>query len=390
MVNSVSTFARSRIETITGRIFSLATLATSIETVLNATSENVYTNKVIVYGSIGLILVAQLCAVLTFWVGRSWKYVYLLHGLAYLIAFAAYPFSVGPVEPGFRPWLWWATGTATMAVGMYLPKWWAFIYVAFMPTSWFLLRIQPIGGSGDIGSATLDSIYIVLFAVVILTLIGMMRLAAMQVDKASDETMALARQRAAVEASEAERQKLDDLVHDQVLTTLLLAAKAETPIEQQMAADSAENAMVRLDAVANDELQEMQDISVGVYLDSLSNTITRGFPGTEINLNKYNDFQVPIKVCIAFSDATIQALHNSVQHAGRKAVREVRMKSDRHGLKVVVKDNGKGFRVSAIPKNRMGVRNSIRRRVTAVGGEVNIQTAPRKGATIVLTWSADV
>lgn len=333
---------------------------------------------------------AQLAAVATFWFGRSWKYIYLLHGLAYLIAFAAYPFSVGEVGPDFRPWLWWATGTATMAIGMYIPKWWAILYVAFMPTSWFFLRIQPIGGSGDIGSATLDSIYIVLFAAAILTLIGMMRLAAMQVDQTNDAAMALARQRAAVEASEAERQKLDDLVHDQVLTTLLLAAKAQNPIERQMAADSAENAMVRLDAVANDELQEMQDISVGVYLDSLNNTISRGFPGTEISLTKYIDFQLPIKVCLAFSDATIQALHNSVQHAGRKAVREVRMKADRHGLKVVVKDNGKGFRVSAIPKNRLGVRNSIRRRINSIGGEVNIQTAPRKGATIVLTWSADV
>lgn len=339
-----------------------------------------------------LILVAQLVAVYNFWFGPANKYVYLLHGFAYVVAYFAYPFSVissSGLPVGFRPWLWWATGTAAMAMGMYLPKWWSFLYLTFMPVSWFVLRVQPIGGSGDVGTALLDSVYIVLYAAAIMTLVGMLRLAALRVDQKNDEAAEAATKRATSDAAELERQNLDDLVHDQVLTTLLLAAKAEDDEARLKASESAGAAITRLQATASDELGETQEISVRSYLDSLAESLRRGYPEFEVNLTNQADFALPISVGIAFSDATIQALTNSMQHAGRNVKREVRLKADHHGLKIVVIDNGKGFRVSAIPKNRFGVRNSIRRRVISVGGDVNIKTAPRQGATIVLTWGDD-
>lgn len=387
-----STFASSRSERIIGRVFSLASIATSIETFLNAFPQAKHGSAIILYLSIGLIFAAQVAAAYTFWFGSANRNVYLLHGAAYAISFFLYPISVAGVlefDPGFRPWLWWATGTATMAMGMYLPKWWSIAYLVFMPVSWFLLRVQTIGGSGDVGSAVIDATYIVLFAAAVLTLIGMIRTSALRVDKTGDEAIAFAAKRAAQEATDLERQKLDDLVHDQVLTTLLLAAKAKTEDEQRLAAASADEAIARLEQTAGEDSDEMQEIAASTFLESLDKVLRRGFPEVEIVLAKEQDFAVPIKVGIALSDATIQAITNSIQHAGRKAVREVRLKADRQGLKIIVKDNGRGFRESKIPNNRLGVRNSIRRRVTLVGGEVRIQSEPRKGATVVLMWSAN-
>ena len=75
-----------------------------------------------------------------------------------------------------------------------------------------------------------------------------------------------------------------------------------------------------------------------------------------------------------------------MQHAGNNVVRQVRLRADHRGLKVVVKDDGRGFRESKIPANRLGVRHSIRRRVVSVGASVNIQSEPRKGATVILKW----
>ena len=357
---------------------------------MNASGQVRYINSTVLYASLGLIFAAQLAQVYTFWFGSANKQVYTLHGAAYLISFALYPasvFNVAGLPSDFRPWLWWATGTATMAMGMYLPKWWSVVYLGFVPASWFFLRVQPIGGHGDLGRATLDAVYIVLFAAAVLTLAGMVRTAALEVDRQNDEAAEISAKRAAIDAAELERQKLDDLVHDQVLTTLILASKAETPESERLAAESAEKAISRLQETASDEFRDVQEISVTTFLDSLANSLRRGYPGCSVNLTKDADFAVPINVGIAIADAAVQAMTNSVQHAGKKANREVRLKADRHGLKVVVKDDGKGFRVSSIPKNRLGVRNSIRRRVESVGGEVNIQTAPRKGATIVLTWS---
>lgn len=385
-----STFASTRIERIIGRVFSLATVATTLETIANGIGQTTVVDPIYFFVSVGLILSAQLAAVFTFWFGTANKWVYLLHGGAYLIAFTVYPFSVAGISEfpdGFRPWLWWATGTATMAMGMYLSKWWSVLYLGFVPVSWFFLRVTPLGGAGDVGSAVLDGFYIVLFAAAVLTLIGMMKTAALAVDRKNDEAAEVATRRAEVDATELERQKLDDLVHDQVLTTLLLAAKTNSRETELLAAESATVAIERLQLTASDESGELQEISVGTFLDSLSGSLRRGFPDVEINLTKENDFPLPINVAIAIADASIQAMTNSVQHAGRNAKRQIRLKAERQGLKVVVKDDGRGFRESKIPQNRLGVRNSIRRRMAAVGGDVVIDTAPRKGTAVILRWS---
>jgi signal transduction histidine kinase len=365
-------------------------VATSLETLANALPETGVVNPEILYSSIGLILLAQLTAVFTFWFGAANSRVYLLHGAAYLVSFFLYPISVSPlaqIPDGFRPWLWWATGTATMAMGMYLTKWWSVVYLGFVPVSWFFLRILPIGGNGNVASATLDAIYIILFAAAVLTLIGMMRTAALEVDRKNDEVAEVAAIRAEVDATGLERQKLDDLVHDQVLTTLLLAAKAETQEARRLATESAQQAISRLESTASEDPEQIQEISAGTFFDSLSASLRRGYPDVEIVLSREFEFQVPISVGIAIADATIQAMTNSMQHAGKNVNRQVRLKADRHGIKVVVKDDGKGFRESKIPKNRLGVKNSIRRRVTAAGGEVVIDSAPRKGTAVILKWA---
>lgn len=384
-----STFAQTRIERIIGRVFSLAALVTTLETFANAVSQTVYVDSTTLFVSIGLLLAAQLSAVYSFWIGSARRWVYLLHGAAYVIAFFIYPLSVkaGVEFPSdFRPWLWWATGTASMAMGMFLTKWWSFGYLAFMPLSWFFLRIQTIGGSGSIGSGILDAAYIVLFSATILTLVGLLKAAARRLDLKNDEAVQLSVRRAEAEATSLERQKLDDLIHDQVLTTLILAANAENAEQQKLAAESAENAVSRINDASTGENELSQEISISAYLEALAATIKRGFPNCPINLTKLADFSIPISVAIAFSEATIQALTNSLQHAGRKATRQVRLKAERNGVKIVIKDDGRGFWLSRIPKDRFGVRNSIFRRMERAGGVANIATAPRKGTTVILRW----
>lgn len=387
---SSSTFAKARIERVIGRVFSVAATVMSITQIfLVGISHLEFGDPIFLIVTLALILLAQLAAVYTFWVGSANKGVYLLHGLAYVVAFVAYPFSVAGVESfpsDYRAWLWWWTGTATIAMTMYLPKWWSFLYLIGTPISYFFLRLQPIGGGADIGSATLDATYILLYALAVQTLVGMLRTAAVEVDTQNDAVAETAARRAEIDATELERQKLDELVHDQVLTTLLLAANADTKEREVMAAESATIAIERLQATASGQSSELQEVSVSSFIDSLSASLKRGYPDVEVNVAKELDFPIPISVGIALADATVQAMTNSMQHAGARATRQVRLKADRHGLKIVVKDDGKGFWESKIPKDRFGIRNSIRRRANAVGAEVRIASSPRKGATVILKW----
>jgi signal transduction histidine kinase len=387
---TIPTFALARVEIIVGRIFSVAALATSIEMVLNGLGSLKIVIPWIFFASVGLIILAQLSALVNFWFKLEHRWIYVWHGLAYLVAFVLYPVSVSSgfsAQSDYRPWIWWATGTASMAMGMYLPRWWAIAYAVFMPGSWVLLRISPIGGTAPIGLAVLDGAYIVLFSAAVLSLVVMMRVAARKVDLANGKELLVSRDRAALEAAEREREQVDDLIHDQVLTTLLLASKAEDAEHRRLATESANRAIERLDFVASGK-DASQDVFLGAnFAASLERAILRLAPNFRCNVSVTSELSIPLAVGIAITDATLQAVQNSIQHAGSNADRYARIKVDGKRIKVAIVDNGKGFHPSRVPSNRLGIRNSISRRMISVGGDKPaVISAPRKGTTITLTW----
>jgi len=92
------------------------------------------------------------------------------------------------------------------------------------------------------------------------------------------------------------------------------------------------------------------------------------------------------EVASALADATAQALTNSLQHAPGASERLLRLKISERQIKIVIRDDGPGFRPARISKSRLGLRVSIIERVESVGGRVFIETAPGEGTTIVLEW----
>jgi len=106
----------------------------------------------------------------------------------------------------------------------------------------------------------------------------------------------------------------------------------------------------------------------------------------EIDVSGASSYLLPSEVSSALADATAQAISNSQQHAGLTVPKLFRLKIAEREIKIVIRDDGPGFRPSRIPRTRLGLRVSIIARVEAVGGKVFIETAPRKGTTIVLEW----
>ena len=231
-----------------------------------------------------------------------------------------------------------------------------------------------------------DGIYIVTFSAAIAVLVTLLRQSAERVDQANQESLEAAAERARVDALERERLRLDALVHDSVLTTLLLAANARDAEQEHLAKESADAAIARIEGAAVELEAAGERITVSSFFDALSAAVTRQDPTVEVVSSGANLTLIPAGVAVALTEATVQAMANSIQHAGRRARRLLRLKVEPKGVKIVVKDDGVGFRPGRVPKSRLGLRISIIGRVESVGGRVFIESKIGGGTTIVIEW----
>jgi signal transduction histidine kinase len=383
--------ALSRVDLLIGKAFSVVALISGLEMAANALPQASYLNALVMWCAVGLILAVQAFNVWNFWFWRAATFGYLIHALLVAALLLFWPLQVRAnvgVPEESRPWLWWATGIASMAMGWFIQRWWSWVFIGAMPFLWAWVHAQPSGGYARWETLLQDSSYILLFPSTVIAITQMLRSAANRVDRAAELATVAAVARAQTDARERERSRIEALVHDSVLTTLLVAANASTSDQSLAAARSAESAIAKLRAAAF-ENQDSQNVSVLAFFQALSQAALRLDPGIQTKISGSSDRLLGPDLVAALTDATAQAVTNSIQHAGRGASRLLRLKATAQELKIVVKDDGLGFWVSRVPKNRLGLRLSIIERVESVGGKVFIDTKPGGGTSIVMEWPFD-
>ena len=84
--------------------------------------------------------------------------------------------------------------------------------------------------------------------------------------------------------------------------------------------------------------------------------------------------------------AAREAMVNAAKHSGADQV-DVYAEAGPHATEVFVRDRGHGFDESAVPEDRLGVRNSIVDRMRRHGGTAVIRTAPGDGTEVRLTMT---
>jgi signal transduction histidine kinase len=384
--NTRTSFAVTRIDRLIGRVFTLATLLTLIETVMNGWQQDAYLDHLWLGLTLSLLVAVHLYNFINFFFLGAHRFVYLIHGLAYVVAFATWPLQMldtAKLPADYHPWLWWATGSAAMAVGMYLPKWWVFAYMLFVPVTWVLFHLTPAGGSADITKALADGFYTALFPGTVVGLIWLVREAARKVDEAGELARSEEVERVTLEAQAREQSRLDRLLYSSVFSAIKFAAKAKDKSEYQQAVAASQESLERIELAKN---QTPTQISLISFFESLEKLAHRVDEKCNIAISGASEFVISGEVASALSDATIQALTNSIQHAGSKAQRSIRLKGTRSGIKIVVKDTGSGFRPSRVPQHSLGLRLVIFKSVEAIGGEVHIDSKPGHGTTVVLEW----
>jgi signal transduction histidine kinase len=291
------------------------------------------------------------------------------------------------IPSGFQPWIWWAAGIAAISAFVGFSVFWAALFSVLIPAAYFVIHLRELGGGADLLTVAQDVALTVLFAGTISSLGLVLRYEASKVDLANGRATEATILAATSAAADAERARVDALVHDSVLTTLLVAAKAQSPEEEKAAADLAAVAIQKLTLAQSDSQRPDTNISVASLLSALEESIRGGFPSVKVDAQGANDDQIPEVVAAALTGATLQAVSNSITHAGASAQRIVMLRAAKSRIKIVVKDDGRGFRPARVIKSRLGLKLSVIDRVEAVGGRVYIDAKPGIGATIVIEWS---
>jgi len=349
---------------------------------------------VAIYGS---ILAAAVAAILT----RAVRLTAGIQAVTFLLALVLWPVTVRDLGAmgALSPWLWYVITLGMALAVIAFPVVVAAAYIVLAPILFALLRVQPEGGGAQWDIAVLDAIYVLILGSIALILITTLRNAAARVDAAR---LAAAKGYAIAvrsEAREIQRSRVDAILHDHVLATLLVAGKSETAMERHLSVGMAEDALQTLQS-AGPLGPDLQSITLAELGERLRVTAAVLPPEFLFAHGLGLDRRVPGNVAEAVLAAATQAMVNSMQHAGAlqgasvgagaHAIEPVRTVCihpwEDQGFTVLVADSGRGFDTAAVAAERLGLRVSMRERMAAVGGRVAVNSLPGSGTSVVISW----
>lgn len=285
----------------------------------------------------------------------------------------------------FQPWIWWLLGIGAVASALAFSFVWSVAYITLMSVSWLIVHNLKEWGSAELGRSFQDSSYLFLISLSLIAVISLLRNAARDADAANTDAISRAIELARLEALDRERSRLDALVHDKVLNALLAAAKASSKKDRLAAAELAEQAIVALSTAKNTAGQVGVVNPAGLF-QALQQAAQRLTSKVVIDIQSASLLEIPSEVAIAITEATLQALDNSIRHADAKSIHlELSARQDL-GLQVRIRDDGKGFRPSRISKNRLGIQTSIIQRARSVNARALVNSEPGRGTEVILEW----
>jgi signal transduction histidine kinase len=391
-VAPTKSYSVNRVNRLIGTIYSFLLIAIVSETLVNGFSQLEYLNPTVFWVSVSTLAFLVIGFLASQFFSSStniWLRLIPIFTLALMLTWPLHYDTAVFLPETFKPWIWWLLGISAVAAGISFPFWLGVSYILSVSLGWIALRTSDSGGSGELVLAIQDSVHLFVLSSIGTAMAIAIRWQAAKTDFANQDLITSGIKTAQSHAVGIEQQRLDALVHDSVLTTLLVASKAQTSEEISLASQAAKDAIRRLnlDQVSAGESAPLTQVS---FFEALRNRIREVYPEFDVTLSQTNDSRIEETVSEALTEATLQAVDNSTKHAGSATKRVVLLQSDGKGLKIVVSDNGKGFRPSKISKDRLGIQLSVIGRVKAVSGRAFIRSEPGKGTDVVLEWSPSV
>jgi signal transduction histidine kinase len=382
-------FALGRIDELLAKIFAVAVAVLSIDVFRNGFAQLSFVHPLGFYLFSSALVVAILGALASaFLFGRMkiWYRALVFITLFAMISWPAQVVDVNSLPDHYKPYIWWAVGFASMAATGAFNRTVALIFLVLMPMVWLFVRVSPYGASETFWVALEDSLYSFLFSTSVSLLVMFLRHRAAQVDQEFFALSQTVLERTILDVSQLERVKINSIVHDNVVLSLDAAAQASSADERAEAARLATEAIGRLDREANRDPMARNQISSQAYFESLKAALERRSSFVSVKVKSPVDIEVPFEVAVGMAEAAFQAVANSLEHAPKANKRQVIMTSARRSIKLLVTDDGPGFRMSSVPRNRLGIRVAIFERLQSLGVKAKLNAAPGEGTTWLFEW----
>jgi len=190
-----------------------------------------------------------------------------------------------------------------------------------------------------------------------------------------------------VKAADAERRRVERDLHDgaqQHLVALSVNLRLARELAAERPAEAAE-LLAKLEQTAEEGLRELRQLVHGIFPPVLA---TRGLPralgaaARRLPINttvRVQERRYDSNVEAAVYFCCLEALQNAAKHAGSD-VRVVVEVNEQHGALVIrLSDDGPGFDVTAARGDGLA---SMRDRLAALGGSLEIDSGPGRGTTV--------
>lgn len=182
-----------------------------------------------------------------------------------------------------------------------------------------------------------------------------------------------------------ERSRFQALVHDSVISTLLVAGRgaAPEPVLAAQATATLEQLAFRAEEVAR---------SASELAEQLGGLARELAPDIHWSAQTDSELMVPPAAVEAIEGAMAEAIRNSLRHAGelnrqgQPVTIAGYLGTEGNQLRVIITDDGVGFLPEQVASTRIGVARSIRARMDAVGGLAHIESTPGAGTRVTLHW----
>lgn len=331
----------------------------------------------------GGIVVASIGMMIATFLGRALRPFALTYVAVVSIGLITWPAAWQSEEVATgSPWLWMTLGVAAICLAVTSGTGWGFAYAIASGLLFAAVRMTPSGQNASLLGAFQDMIVLVMNASVVIVALGVVSSAFKDLDDAEAASRKEARDAAIEEALLEERHRLDGIVHDEVMTTLVSAAHHANDAHVAQQARRAVERLAEAEAPTETRLPVTGDQLTWLVTDVVSALVPQAKFTSHIE-----GLAVPQAVASTLGMVVREVALNVAKHAQAKNV-EVTLTSPEAGaVAISVADDGSGFDPDLVPKRRLGLQVSVVYRMWAIGGKAEILSSPGSGTVVNLSWA---